>query len=59
MTAAGMTDKVKELALGLVPLARMGTPEEVANLHLFLASDEASYITGQVIFIDGGVGIGI
>ena len=59
MTAAGMTDKVKELALGLVPLARMGTPAEVANLHLFLASDEASYITGQVIFIDGGVSIGI
>ena len=59
MTAAGMTDKVKEVALGLVPLARMGTPKEVANLHLFLASDEASYITGQVIFIDGGVSIGI
>jgi 3-oxoacyl-[acyl-carrier protein] reductase len=59
MTAAGMTDKVKELALERIPLARMGTPEEVANVHLFLASDEASYITGQVIFLDGGVSIGI
>ena len=59
MTAAGMTDKVKELALERIPLARMGTPEEVANVHLFLASDDAGYITGQVIFLDGGVSIGI
>ena len=54
-----MTDKVKELALERIPLARMGTPEDVADLHLFLASDEAGYITGQVIFIDGGASIGI
>ena len=59
ITAAGMTDKVKELALERIPLARMGTPEEVANVHLFLASDDAGYITGQVIFLDGGVSIGI
>jgi 3-oxoacyl-[acyl-carrier protein] reductase len=59
MTAAAMTDKVKELALERIPLARMGTPEEVADLHLFLASDEAGYITGQVIFLDGGASIGI
>lgn len=37
-----------------VPLGRFGDPEEVANLCLFLASDEASYITGQVINCDGG-----
>lgn len=40
------------------PLKRMGTPEEVANLYLFLASDEASYISGEVIRIDGGLVIG-
>jgi 3-oxoacyl-[acyl-carrier protein] reductase len=57
--SAAMTDKVKELALERIPLSRMGTPEEVANLHLFLASDEANYITGQVIFLDGGASIGI
>jgi 3-oxoacyl-[acyl-carrier protein] reductase len=59
MTAAGMTDKVKELALEKIPLHRMGTPEEVADLHLFLAGDEAGYITGQVVFLDGGASIGI
>jgi 3-oxoacyl-[acyl-carrier protein] reductase len=57
--AAAMTDKVKELALERIPLNRMGMPEEVANLHLFLASEEAAYITGQVIFLDGGASIGI
>lgn len=44
---AGMVDKV--------PLKRMGTPQEVANVYLFLASDEASYINGAVISVDGGV----
>jgi 3-oxoacyl-[acyl-carrier protein] reductase len=57
--SAAMSDKVKELALERVPLNRMGTPEEVADLHLFLASEEAGYLTGQVIFLDGGVSIGI
>jgi 3-oxoacyl-[acyl-carrier protein] reductase len=40
------------------PLKRIGTPVEVANLYLFLASDEASYISGAVIRIDGGMVIG-
>jgi len=40
------------------PLKRIGTPEEVANLYLFLASDEASYISGEVIRIDGGMVVG-
>lgn len=40
-----------------IPLKRMGTPEDVANLNLFLASDEASYLNGTVISIDGGATI--
>jgi len=37
------------------PIARQGTPEEVANIALFLASDESSYVTGQAIIVDGGL----
>ena len=55
----GMTDvlpeKVKEQMLGQVPLGSLGTPRDVANLVSFLASDKASYITGQVIPVDGGM----
>jgi len=40
------------------PLKRIGTPEEIANLYLFLASDESSYISGEVIRIDGGMVLG-
>jgi NAD(P)-dependent dehydrogenase (short-subunit alcohol dehydrogenase family) len=39
----------------LVPLNRKGSPRDIANLALFLASDESSFITGQVIFCDGGM----
>jgi 3-oxoacyl-[acyl-carrier protein] reductase len=44
----------KESFSSEIPLGRFGKPEEVAELALFLASDKASYITGQVIRIDGG-----
>jgi 3-oxoacyl-[acyl-carrier protein] reductase len=58
MTAA-IPAHVHETVVNRIPLKRKGEPEEVANLHLFLASDESSYITGQVIFIDGGGTVGM
>lgn len=50
-----LSDSVKENILSNIPLKRMGTPEEVANLVYFLGSEYNSYITGQVIPIDGGM----
>lgn len=50
-----LPEKVKEGYLNNIPLGRFGTPEDVANVVGFLASDEANYITGQVIHIDGGM----
>ncbi len=54
-----MTDKLgeeaKEKLLGLIPLSRMGAPEDVAKIALFLASDDSAYVTGQVIQVDGGM----
>ena len=56
MTAV-LPDKVKEQVLAQVPLKRMGRPEDIAEAVAFLASDRASYITGQTIQVDGGMGI--
>ena len=56
MTAA-VDDKVKETFLQNIPLKRMGSPEEIADLTLFLASPQSEYITGQVISICGGLNI--
>ncbi len=56
---AGVPEKVMKWMLGRIPLARMAAPEEIARVHLFLASDDASYVTGQNITVDGGALIGI
>jgi len=52
---AGMPEKVVNMMGDKVPLKRWGQPEDVANAYAFLASDEASYITGAVLNVDGGV----
>jgi 3-oxoacyl-[acyl-carrier protein] reductase len=52
---AGLPDKVKEAFIEKIPLKRMGTPQDVANAVLFLASDDSAYITGQVLPVDGGM----
>ena len=54
MTAV-LPDKVKESAVSQIPLGLFGQPEDVANAAAFLASDEARYITGQVLHVDGGM----
>ena len=50
-----LKDEVKEEISKTIPLKRMGTPQDVANVVKFLASKDSSYITGQVINIDGGM----
>lgn len=54
-----MTDElptdVKEAMLQQIPLAKLGQPEDIANVVAFLASDAASYMTGQTLHIDGGM----
>lgn len=54
MTAV-LSDKVKDAAVASIPMKRMGSPRDIANLAAFLAGDEAGYITGEVIRIDGGL----
>ena len=56
MTAV-LPEKVKEVVLAQVPLKRMGKPEDIAEMVAFLVSDKASYITGQTMMVDGGMGI--
>jgi 3-oxoacyl-[acyl-carrier protein] reductase len=52
-----MTDDAKSQVNGMIPMGKMGTTSDIANLVLFLSSDNSNYITGQVICVDGGMAI--
>jgi glucose 1-dehydrogenase len=55
MTAASLANPAtRDWMLSNIPLKRTGQPRDVANVALFLASDEASYMTGSIVFVDGG-----
>lgn len=54
----GMTEEMESQIPPAVPLGRHATTEEVANVYCFLASDEASFVTGSLYFVDGGISIG-
>jgi len=55
---AGFSDEIKQNAVKLIPVGRVGTAEDVASAVVFLASEEASYITGHVLNVNGGMLMG-
>lgn len=55
---ASMPENILDGMRGRTPLGRLGEPRDIANAYLFLASDEASFITGEVLRVDGGIVVG-
>jgi 3-oxoacyl-[acyl-carrier protein] reductase len=55
----GFSEAIQKERVSRIPLGRIGQPEDIAPLLLFLASDESNFITGQVIYVDGGMSIGL
>jgi 3-oxoacyl-[acyl-carrier protein] reductase len=50
-----LSEQVKEKILNQIPLSRLGQPKDIAHAVLFLAGNDADYITGQVLAVDGGM----
>jgi 3-oxoacyl-[acyl-carrier protein] reductase len=57
--AEAVPEKIRDAIVAAIPLQRMAEPEEIAAAFLFLASDEASFVTGEHFFCDGGINIGV
>lgn len=55
---AGIPPEIREKLMGTIPLKRFAQPSEIAAVHAFLVSDDASFVTGQVLFADGGASVG-
>jgi NAD(P)-dependent dehydrogenase (short-subunit alcohol dehydrogenase family) len=56
---AGVPEAIREKIVAKVPTGRIARPEEIAGVHAFLASEDAAFITGQVLFVDGGMSVGV
>jgi NAD(P)-dependent dehydrogenase (short-subunit alcohol dehydrogenase family) len=56
---AGVPEPIREKIVAKVPVGRIARPDEIAAVHAFLASDDAAFITGQVLFVDGGMSVGV
>jgi 3-oxoacyl-[acyl-carrier protein] reductase len=56
---AGVPEPVRQKITAQIPMGRIADPAEIAGVHVFLASEDAGFITGQVLFVDGGMSVGI
>ena len=56
---ASVPEAIREKIVARVPIGRIARPEEIAGVHAFLASEDAAFITGQVLFVDGGMSVGV
>jgi NAD(P)-dependent dehydrogenase (short-subunit alcohol dehydrogenase family) len=54
-TMTAMPEEAHDAMAALIPMGRVAEPREIAAVHVFLASDDAAYVTGQVIYVDGGL----
>jgi 3-oxoacyl-[acyl-carrier protein] reductase len=56
--SAAVRNKAGDLIKKYIPMRRIGTPEDIARVAVFLASSESAYMTGQVLTVDGGLSLG-